>query len=229
MLVAALVLGLLASVQWPASAGTPSGGTDRVERAMHQLELEQAELKRAVGRLREELNARQRETAAGTDLLRDLRAELTRQKMRAGLLDVRGPGVRVVLDDAHRAAADGREAANLLVHDYDVRDVVNLLWLAGAEAVAVNEERIVNHSSIYCVGSTIMVNDTRLSPPYRIGAIGDQARLLDYLRNPGYLTDLKSRSKRFGLRVEFLRADTMLLPAYQGSFPLRFAQPGGKE
>ena len=57
--------------------------------------------------------------------------------------------------------------------------MLNLLWLAGAEAVSLNGERVVATTSIYCVGSTILVNDTRLSPPYEFLAIGDPARARD--------------------------------------------------
>jgi uncharacterized protein YlxW (UPF0749 family) len=87
----------------------------------------------------------------------------------------------------------GYDAANYLVHDYELRDVVNLLWLAGAEAVAVNDERLVASTSIYCVGSTVIVNETRLSPPYDVRAIGNAAQLENTLQDPGVLKKLKSR------------------------------------
>ena len=110
-----------------------------------------------------------------------------------------------------------------------MRDVINVLWVSGVEAIAVNDERIVSNTSIYCVGATVMVNDTRLSPPYEISAIGDPARALEHLRNPGYLSDLKTRSRRLGLQVEFIRVDSMTLPAYRGSLPQRFVQPGSSQ
>jgi uncharacterized protein YlxW (UPF0749 family) len=190
---------------------------------MRQLELEQAELKRQVARLRAELALRQ-EAMADTEVLEDLRAELTAEKARAGLLEVRGPGIQVILDDSQRTL--GGSADDLLVHDYDLRDVINVLWLAGAEAVAVNDERLVQSSSVYCVGSTVMVNDTRLSPPYEVRAIGDPIRLQDTLRNPGYLEALKARHERLGLTLEFGRVESMTIPAYHGSTQQRFAQPG---
>jgi uncharacterized protein YlxW (UPF0749 family) len=99
--------------------------------------------------------------------------------------------------------------------------------LAGAEAIAVNDERIVHSTSVYCVGSTVMINDTRLSPPYEITAIGDPLRLQDHLRNPGYLSDLRARYARFGLSLGIVRDDSITIPAYRGSVLQRFAQPGG--
>ena len=227
MLVAAFALGLLVSLQWPVGATRSSASHDRVGRTMRQLELEQEELKRSVGRLRAELDASQREAVASSDMLGGLRAELMLQKMLAGLVEVRGPGVQVILDDSRFTSLES--ADGILVHDFDLRDVVNVLWLAGAEAIAVDDERVVHSTSIYCVGTTVMVNDTRLSPPYEIGAIGDSVRILDYLRNPGYLSELKTRRDRFGLGVEFVRVETMTVPAYRGSLHLRFVQPGSQE
>jgi uncharacterized protein YlxW (UPF0749 family) len=224
VLLAALILGVLVTMQWSVGVSQSASAPDQVSRTIRQLELEQEELKRTVGRLREQLDVRQQELGASTETLEGLRTELIRHKTRAGLIDVRGPGLQVVLDDSQRPP--GGNAKDYLIHDFDLRDVINVLWMAGAEAAAVNGERIVNGSSIYCVGSTVMVNDTRLSPPYEISAIGDPIRMQDHLRNPGYLADLKTRSSRFGLRFETIRVDSMTVPAYRGSLPLKYAQPG---
>jgi uncharacterized protein YlxW (UPF0749 family) len=240
MLVAALLVGVVVSMQWPSGAAQPGDTSDQVLQTIRQLELEQEELKRAVGLLREELDARQREMGTSTELLEDLHSELIAQKVRAGLTDAEGPGVRIVLDDSHRAlgplrwdlvgpeyvrSSEGR-TSDYLIHDYDLRDVVGLLWMAGAEAIAINGERIVSGSSIYCVGSTVLVNDTRLSPPYQVSAIGDSRRLLDHVENPGYLSELKVRRARAGVRLEALSVESVVAPAYRGSLPLKYAKPG---
>jgi uncharacterized protein YlxW (UPF0749 family) len=103
-----------------------------------------------------------------------------------------------------------------------------VLWLGGAEAISVNGERVVHGTSIYCVGSTVLVNDTRMAPPYEVSAIGEPTRLLDYLRNPGYLVDLRTRSERAGIGFEMMRVDAVSIPAYQGSVQQRYAQPGAQ-
>ena len=151
MVAAALVLGMLVSFQWSAGASRQPMSPDRVNQTMHQLELEQAELKRRVGRLRDDVDSLQQQAVSNTEMLEDVRTELLAQKVRAGLVDVRGPGVQVTLDDGQRGAVG--DANDLLIHDFDLRDVINVLWLAGAEAIAVNDERIVHSTSIYCVGS----------------------------------------------------------------------------
>lgn len=225
LLVATLIIGLFMSFHWSAQSTRRPASPDQINQTMHQLELEQAELKRRVGRLREELGTRQQQAAANVQRLQELRTELKRQQVRAGLVDVQGPGVRVVLDDS-QLVSTASNVDDLLIHDYDLRDIINVLWLAGAEAISINDERVVQDTSVICVGSTIMVNDTRLSPPYEVLAIGDPLRLLDYLRNPGYLSELRMRDERFNLSLEFVRADAMIISAYHGSILQRFVQPG---
>jgi uncharacterized protein YlxW (UPF0749 family) len=224
MLGAAILLGILVSLHWTEGSSRSRAAPDQVSQAISRLEFEQAELKRKVGRLREIVNERQRQTWANTALLDDLSSELIIQNVRAGLVDVRGPGVLVVLDDSLRPVVG--DANDFIIHDYDLRDVVNVLWMAGAEAVSVNEERVTQRTSIYCVGSTVMVNDTRLSPPYEIRAIGESLRLQDYLRNPGYLAELKMRSERYGVVFRYSRLDSIIVYAYQGSIMNRYAKPG---
>jgi uncharacterized protein YlxW (UPF0749 family) len=225
MLIAALAVGMLISFQWPGAAESGTTAPDQVGDAIQVLELEQAELKAQVSRLRDTLNARQAEVAGSKSLLEDLQKELALQRARAGLIAVRGPGIRVTLTDSTRNLA-GR-ADDLLIHDFDLRDVINLLWLADAEAISVNGERIVQSTSVYCVGSTILVNDTRLGPPYTILAIGNPDRLGEYLRNPGYLRDLKERVDRLGVGLTFAPSESVTIPAYKGSIVSQFVEPGG--
>jgi uncharacterized protein YlxW (UPF0749 family) len=113
----------------------------------------------------------------------------------------------------------------LLIHEYDLRDVINVLWLAGAEAISINEERIVANTSVYCVGSTVMVNTTRLSPPYTVRAIGEPAVLADTLRNPAYLTTLRRKAEREGIIFKVMEVSKMTLPAYIGGFSVQHSNP----
>lgn len=101
-----------------------------------------------------------------------LLAELNRVKVLAGLTAVQGPGVAVTLDD--KPGFDViKDTADALVHDSDVRHVLDLLKASGAAALSVNDQRIVNSSYVFCIGPTILCNMQRLTPPYVIRAIGD--------------------------------------------------------
>lgn len=229
ILVIALIFGALLGLQWksPPARPTTVPGIEHESGvlAIKRLEAEQEELKESIGRVREQLDKYQRELAANTEMLKGISAELERQKLMAGLLAVEGPGVLVALEDSSlRAASATAESNDYLIHEYDLRDVISLLWLAGSEAIAVNDERIVATTSIYCVGSTVMVNDTRLSPPYLIQAVGDPIVQEDVLINPAYLKEIKQRSELYGVQFEINRTGMLTLPAYKGSFRFRYAQ-----
>jgi len=231
MVLAGLTLGLLLSVAWqpPTLSGTAKADPEssRIWLSIERLEAEQQDLKATLAVLRQDVSRRQQVVAAETDRLHSLQAELERQRILAGLTPVQGPGVLVVLDDSHAEIPAGIDPNLYIVHEYDLRDVVNVLWLAGSEAIAINDERLVSSSSVYCLGSTVIVNDTRLSPPYTIRAIGNPRIQQDYLRNPGYLTGLKEKQRLYDLRFQVEGAAKLALPAFSGGFPHHYASPGG--
>jgi len=230
ILVIALIFGALLGLQWNSTPARPTTvpGIEHESGALaiKRLEAEQEELKEGIGRMRERLDEYQRGLAADTEMLKGISAELERQKMMAGLLTVEGPGVQVTLDDSNIQSVPATADPNAyLIHEYDLRDVVNLLWMAGSEAIAVNDERIVATTSIYCVGSTVMVNDTRLSPPYLIQAVGNPSTQEDVLSNPAYLKEIKRRAELYGVQFKVSRR-TLTVPAYKGGFPIHYAQLG---
>jgi uncharacterized protein YlxW (UPF0749 family) len=231
ILVIALIFGALLGVQWnsPPARPTTVRGIEHESGALaiQHLEAEQEELKEGIGRMRERLDKYQRGLAADTEMLKGISAELERQKMMAGLLTVEGPGVQVTLDDSNIQSVPATADPNAyLIHEYDLRDVVNLLWMAGSEAIAVNDERIVATTSIYCVGSTVMVNDTRLSPPYLIQAVGNPVVQEDILSNPAYLEEIKQKAELHNVQFRVDTVKMLTLPAYKGGFPIRYAQLG---
>ncbi len=221
-------LGFLLTMQVQTALVRPPATTDygrEVSAAtIQRLESEQKSLKDSIAALRSRLYALQAAGSSAASLLA-LTEDLDRQRMAAGLTTVRGPGVGVTLDDSTRPLPAGDDPANYLIHDYEVRDVVSLLWLSGAEAVAINDERLVAQTSIYCVGSTIIVNNTRLSPPYEIRAIGNSAQLDSALQDPGNLRKLKSRTRLYGIQLRPTRAAEILLPAYSGDLAVKHANP----
>ena len=224
----AMVLGLVLAWQLKGPRASPPVGyapgdpRDRAVNAIKQLEDEQAALKASIVRLRTELAAAQSQMAADTDRLQRFAADLDAQRATAGLVAMRGPGVVVTLDDSSTRNVPASSDPNVLViHEYDLRDVINVLWLAGAEAISVNDERVVGNTSVYCVGSTVMVNTTRLSPPYVIRALGEPVTLAETLRNPAYLILLRQKVERYGIKLQVAQASKLTLPAYTGGFSVR--------
>jgi uncharacterized protein YlxW (UPF0749 family) len=231
ILIITLIFGALLGLQWKSPPARPATapGIEHGSGALtiRHLEAEQEELKENIGRMREQLDEYRRELAANTEMLKEINTKLEQQKMMAGLLAVEGPGIQVALDDSGIQSAPATADSNdYLIHEYDLRDVINLLWLAGSEAIAINDERIVATTSIYCVGSTVMVNNTLLSPPYFIQAIGNSITQEDVLRNPAYLKEIKRRAELYGVQFEVNRKEMLTLPAYKGGFPIHYARLG---
>ena len=109
-----------------------------------------------------------------------LAAMLRRSAELAGEADmnpVHGPGLVVTLDDAQRDANGRfpRDASpdDLVVHQQDIQAVLNGLWSAGAEAIQMQDQRIIATSVPRCVGNTLLLNGRTYSPPYTITAIGN--------------------------------------------------------
>lgn len=232
VLAVGLTLGLLLSVGWqrPLGAGAvppdTTAGAGRIWEAIDRLEAEQQALRATLSALRQEAAGRQSEIAADTDRLRALQSEVDRQRLLAGLIAVQGPGVEILLDDSAAEIPARADPSTYIVHEFDLRDIVNLLWMAGSEAIAINGERMVSSSAISCVGTTILINSTRLSPPYLIRAIGNPRVQSDYLRNPSYLRELRARVRTVGLQFEVRAMIGLTVPAYGGSFAVQHAQPG---
>lgn len=141
-------------------------------------------------------------------------------EMRNGNVAVRGPGVRVVVDDAEGAANDER----LRVLDTDLQHLANGLWEAGAEAIAINGQRLTNTSAIRHAGSVITVNFQSLSRPYTVQAIGNPdtlpARFAETTSGRTWL-DLQ---REIGLEFSLRTVRSMTLPGAPVR-DLRFAVP----
>ncbi len=225
--VLSLALGMLFVAQLQSKPRQPVATTEsRQEMAattIKHLEQEQAELKKLIGEYRAQAAAQQKLAASETSTLSGISQELDQQKVLAGMTPLRGRGVKVSLDDSAATKIPQDDDPSLyIVHEYQLRDVLNLLWLVGAEAVSLNGERIVATTSIYCVGSTILVNDTRLSPPYEFLAIGDPVALEAAFNDPASLKALKARVAAYGLQLAVARQGQVLVPAYSGSLGVKY-------
>jgi uncharacterized protein YlxW (UPF0749 family) len=227
IIIASVVLGFLLTVQFRSAAvRLPVSDQGRLATtdAVTRLEEEQRELKDRIAILRAQLATLQRATDSSS-LAKSVGANLDQQKLQAGLIGLHGPGIVVTLDDSTRPVGPTDDANNFIIHDYELRDVVSLMWLAGAEAIAINGERLVNVSSLYCVGSTVLVNETRLSPPYEIRAVGDATSLDQALQNQKNLTKLRSRVKANGIVLKVVMQKDVTVPAFGGNLNIRYSRP----
>jgi uncharacterized protein YlxW (UPF0749 family) len=149
----------------------------------------------------------------------------------AGLDPVHGPGLEVTLQDAQRDANGRfpRDASpdDLVVHQQDIQAVINALWSAGAEAIQMQDQRIIATSVPRCVGNTLLLNGRTYSPPYTITAIGNAAAMQAALAAAPLVTLYKQYVVRFGLGYhEEVKPDVQIVGH---SEPVRthYAQPAG--
>ena len=114
--------------------------------------------------------------------------ELKENNMILGNTDVTGEGVEIVLADAVNISSS-LSASDQIIHYGDIQDVVNELRNAGAEAIEVNGQRIVNTSAITCEGNIIKINGERIGSPFTIKAIGSKDLLYGALERAGSILD----------------------------------------
>ena len=240
LLLGGIAAGALLSVTWqksgtgtlsalPSSPITRQSGREIVASTIARLEAEQAELKKQIADLRSRLNDLQSTEASRRTTLSELNQAIERQRMAAGLVAVHGPGIIATFDDStDTSIPQNEDPANYIIHDYDLRDVLNTLWIAGAEAISVNGERVVDSTSLYCVGTTVICNATRLSPPYEVRAIGDPAVLAAALQGHPQMDKFNQRARIYDLPVTIEQKPDLLIPAYNGSFVFKYARPNQK-
>ncbi|NMM99712.1 hypothetical protein G1C96_0290 [Bifidobacterium sp. DSM 109958] len=98
-----------------------------------------------------------------------------RDEMTIGAVAVQGPGISVTLANPLAAKSDDASSSSQLrvITDGDLQWYVSQLWGAGAEAIAVNGNRLGIQSAIRKAGGTILVDLTKIESPYVIEAIGD--------------------------------------------------------
>ncbi|BBX41046.1 DUF881 domain-containing protein [Mycobacterium simiae] len=121
----------------------------------------------------------------------------------ADMTPVHGPGLIVTLDDAQRDANGRfpRDASpdDLVVHQQDIVAVLNALWSSGAEAIQMQDQRIIPTSVPRCVGNTLLLNGRTYSPPYTITAIGNAPAMQAALAAAPLVILYKQYVVRFGL------------------------------
>ena len=160
--------------------------------------------------------------AAGTALAA-MQARATELGADAGLDPVHGPGLVVTLSDAQRDA-DGRFPRDASPDD---QAVLNALWSAGAEAIQMQDQRIIGTSAPRCVGNTLLLNGRTYSPPYTVTAIGDPAAMQAALGAAPLVTLYKQYVVRFGLGYGEQVRDDVRVTGYTEPVRMRYAQPAG--
>ncbi|MER3501971.1 MAG: hypothetical protein C4295_10975 [Candidatus Fervidibacterota bacterium] len=224
VVIVGLTLGLLVGLQvrtlgLQQSTLGATRATVLMERLL-QAQEESRQLRAEVDKLREQVREYEQAMAEGRTATQRLTAELEKLRVIAGLTKVRGPGIIVWLTDAPKASFEDPSLG--IVHDTDLLMLVNELRNAGAEAIAINNQRVVATTAIRCVGNLITVNGVTVSPPYEIAAIGDPDKLEKALTMPkGIVEELRT----LGIPVRIFRRQDVIVPSLSVTPRLELARP----
>lgn len=138
--------------------------------------------------------------------------ELEKQNNLLGKNEVKGSGIIITLNDTSMQKITGE----------DLRELLNELKTAGAEAISINGQRIVYDSYVVDIGNTfISVNGTKIVSPYEIKAIGNPTYLESGLSQKQYgFIDTKLEE---GKDVSLVRKDNILINKYNKNLNMEYA------
>lgn len=151
-------------------------------------------------------------------------AEIKNNQKILGLTEISGPGYIIKLDENKEINAD--EVLNIsgyIVHEEDLLYIVNELFNAGADAVSINNQRVISATSILCDGNIIRINGKMIGTPITIKAIGYPERIDGALNRPGGYLQLMAND---GVEVYVEKTDNITIPKYEGVYTYEYLLRG---
>ena len=187
----------------------------QVLKMKEKYENQYTELERAEQELEK---VREQATSNNTEL-EELELKIKQANILLGNTNVSGSGIMITLTDG-KGDIQTLDSESLLIHAENVLEVVNELKNSGAEAISINDERIVNPTAISCDGNVIVVNGKKITSPIKITAIGNQALLATLDRAGGTLEVFAN----YGKQVELNRVLNIQIPKYTGVYNFKYAK-----
>ena len=235
--VAVPVVLALAGLLFAASASTARGAALRDDTRRTGADLlasEQARVATLAQRatvLRAQVDRLTARAASRNSQLAAARAQLDLLAVQAQLRPVTGPGLTVTLDDAPVPSLDGPLPPGVtldsyVVHQQDVQAVVNALWAGGAQAMQLQDQRVIATSAVRCVGPLLILQGRTYPPPYRITAIGDPRQLQEALASSQAVATYRDYVDYIGLGYEVTVRERVTVPEYSGPLQLHYARAG---
>ena len=215
-------LGFLITAQWRTKTlrvSNPVTPYVSLTDTRDKLTAEQNNLKKQISDLQDQIQNDQ-EQLKGQSQSKVKVEELEKYNEQVGLTEIKGEGAVITLDDSKSVLG----TLDSITHAADLRDIVNLLWGLDAKAISINGERIVYNTSIDCIVNTILINSTKTTTPFTISVIGDKNKIIPALLNEENLSDLHKRVKTEGVIFEVIEGRNIIMPAFDGSFPIKFAK-----
>ena len=150
--------------------------------------------------------------------------EIKENRKLLGLTEVTGQGFIIKLDDNRQInSSEVLNVSDYLVHEGDLLYIVNELFNAGADAIAINDQRITSKTSIICDGNIIRINGEIVSVPITIQAIGYPERMEYALKRPGGYLEILANA---GVQVYVEKSEKITLPKYEGVYSSEYLTRG---
>ena len=153
-----------------------------------------------------------------TDILKD---DVYKNMAAAGYTKLKGPGIQIIMFDNIDLEELSFSFNDDIIHDVDILNILNDLKVAGAEAVSINDQRVVAYSEVKCGGPIIRINGISIGTPFVIKAIGDPQLLMAAVNAPGTYGD--TLRTVFGIGLQLYTEDEIRIPAYNGDFAFSYA------
>lgn len=148
--------------------------------------------------------------------------EITLNNKLLGITTLVGEGIEMTVKDDPNATRENigvfEDISAHIVHDADLRALVNELKNAGAEAISINDQRLVNTTAITCIGNVIKVNDEKITSPFTIKAIGFPESLVSLDRPGSYIESLRDN----GIVVSVKKLNKVEIPKYTGAISAKY-------
>ncbi|MFX4262517.1 DUF881 domain-containing protein [Pelotomaculum propionicicum] len=213
-----IILGIIVSVQYRIARdiqyNEPALGAQELTARIEQMKKERDVLQAQLTRMRGQLD----DLPTGP-LAPEIKEGIEPAIVFAGVSGVTGSGVEVTLQDSSALHGTAQNPNFYIVHNEDILKVVNELKAAGAEAIAVNEQRLTATSGISCSGPVISINNTALVPPFVITAVGSPDTMAGALNMRGGVAEFLQFC---GIEVSVKKLEKITIPAYSGSIKLDY-------
>jgi uncharacterized protein YlxW (UPF0749 family) len=231
--VVALVAGLLFATSSRTALGTDlrAGASSQLSGLIEQRDAAVARQQEELTRLQQQVEALTDQVASRDTAVAGATAQAQQGGTSAGLTGISGPGLTVTLDDAPPQAGgglpSGATADDLVIHQSDVQGVVNALWAAGADGVAIMGQRLIATSAVICVGNTLLLQGRTYSPPFVVTAVGNSALMRQQLAASYEVQLLKQAVDDYGLTYQVADQRQVDLPPHDGTPEMQYARTTG--
>ena len=199
----------------------PSDEISAKDELIKELLDDQSYLQSRIVSLRKEIETTQENVSSQAE--RSKLKKLDEIKQNIGLSELSGPGLKITLDDSPTINRLGEELNEMgLVQASDIRDTVNALNAGGADGIAVNNQRVISSSVISSVGSSVLVNNSPISPPFEIRAIGDRDLMIQRMQDQNLIPEIYEKVRKGGINFQIEAQAFISIPIYNGDLKINY-------